>query len=225
MMMDTYNFLFATDSRLERFCIHLHAFPWAQGLAVREKSVGKILRIRDRSSNPAVKMQCNEALGLLGYSAPPRKRGIRILSIDGGGMRGLIALEMLKAIEHYTGQKIHETFDLVIVSFQNLKLYYKMEISIPLTFSLRNYTAFFVQICGVSTGAIIASFLGFHKKSILEVEETYNTIGFKIFTQNILEGNFSINHGVQLYNYVVAFKFQFYYIFTLTTHTSHQTMY
>jgi len=83
---------------------------------VREKSVGKILKIRDKSSNGAVKMQCDEALGLLGYSSPPRKRGIRILSIDGGGMRGLIALEILKAIEHYTGQRIHETFDLVIIT-------------------------------------------------------------------------------------------------------------
>jgi hypothetical protein len=39
-----------------------------------------------------------------------------------------------------------------------------------------------------STGAIIASFLGFHKKSIAEIEETYTTLGFKIFTQNILDG-------------------------------------
>ena len=70
-------------------------------------------------------------------------------------MRGLIALEVLKAIEHNTGQRIHETFDL---------------------------------ICGVSTGAIIASFLGFHKKSIRDVENTYSDLGFKIFTQNILEG-------------------------------------
>ena len=76
-------------------------------------------------------------------------------------MRGLIALEVLKAIEKNTGQRIHETFDL---------------------------------ICGVSTGAIIASFLGFHKKSILDVESTYSDLGFKIFTQNILEGNAFISN-------------------------------
>ena len=46
----------------------------------------------------------------------------------------------------------------------------------------------FDLIVGVSTGAIIASFLGFHKKSIQEVEETYKKIGSKIFTQNQLDG-------------------------------------
>ena len=141
--------------RLERFCEHMHACPWAQGLAVRLKAIGKIFWIRDRSKNQSVTLQCNEALALLGHVSPPPNRGIRILSIDGGGMRGLIALEILKAIELQTGQRIHETFDL---------------------------------ICGVSTGAIMASFLGFHKKSILDVEKTYSTLGFKIFTQNFLEG-------------------------------------
>ena len=43
-------------------------------------------------------------------------------------------------------------------------------------------------ICGVSTGAIIASFLAFHKKTIPEVEKTYKEIGSKIFTQSWLEG-------------------------------------
>ncbi len=43
-------------------------------------------------------------------------------------------------------------------------------------------------ICGVSTGAIIASFLGFHKISIPEIINTYNTIGKKVFKQSVLEG-------------------------------------
>lgn len=93
---------------MENFCLHLHAYPWAQGLAVREKAVGKILSIRDGSQSDAIKVQCDEALGLVGYCPPPRSRGIRILSIDGGGMRGLIALEMLKTFELHTGKKIFE---------------------------------------------------------------------------------------------------------------------
>jgi hypothetical protein len=48
-----------------------------------------------------VSVQCNEALALLGYFRPPPSRGIRILSIDGGGMRGFIALEALKASLEY----------------------------------------------------------------------------------------------------------------------------
>ena len=154
--LDTIMNNFEITPRLERFCNHLHAHPWDLGRAVRLKATGKVLSIRDRAANESVRLQCNEALALIGYVSPPPKRGIRILSIDGGGMRGLIALEMLRTLEHFTGRRIHENFDL---------------------------------ICGVSTGAIIAAFIGFHKKSIPEIEETYSTLGFKIFTQNILEGN------------------------------------
>lgn len=98
---------------MESFCIHMHAYPWVQGLAVREKAIGKILYIKDKSKSEAVKVQCDEALGLVGYSSPPQSRGIRILSIDGGGMRGLIAIEMLKTFELQTGKRIYEVLHLL----------------------------------------------------------------------------------------------------------------
>ena len=43
-------------------------------------------------------------------------------------------------------------------------------------------------ICGVSTGAIIASFLGFHKKTIDEIEDIYRRLGQEIFTRNLIKG-------------------------------------
>ena len=149
--------------RLERFCEHMYKHTWSLGRAIRLKAPGKIMSIYDKTQNESVKLQCIEALALIGYSLPPPKRGIRILSIDGGGMRGIIALEILKAIEDFTGHRIYQNFDL---------------------------------ICGVSTGAIIASFLGFHKKSISEIEETYQTLGFKIFTQSLLEGRLNLSYSV-----------------------------
>jgi len=38
----------------------------------------------------------------------------KILSIDGGGLRGLIPLLVLKEVEKITGKKIHELFDLIV---------------------------------------------------------------------------------------------------------------
>ena len=51
----------ANDSRclrrLEIFCAHLHQYPYAKGVAVRENAVGELLYIRSKTSNASVKIQ------------------------------------------------------------------------------------------------------------------------------------------------------------------------
>lgn len=42
---------------------------------------------------------------------PDTKPGCRVLFLDGGGVRGLILVEMLMEIERRTGRKITELFD------------------------------------------------------------------------------------------------------------------
>lgn len=44
---------------------------------------------------------------------PISDRGVRVLSMDGGGMRGLATIQMLRRIEAGTGRRIHELFDLI----------------------------------------------------------------------------------------------------------------
>ncbi|KAL6546732.1 Phospholipase A I [Orobanche minor] len=41
------------------------------------------------------------------------KRGLRMLTMDGGGMKGLATVKILKEIEKGTGKQIHELFDLI----------------------------------------------------------------------------------------------------------------
>ncbi|XP_020257125.1 phospholipase A I [Asparagus officinalis] len=55
----------------------------------------------------------NEALRRALRGKPIGKRGLRILSMDGGGMKGLSTVKMLKQIEQGTGKRIHELFDLI----------------------------------------------------------------------------------------------------------------
>ncbi|XP_027205645.2 calcium-independent phospholipase A2-gamma-like [Dermatophagoides pteronyssinus] len=54
-----------------------------------------------------------QILSLLGHADPPKGRGIRVLSIDGGGTRGLLVIEILRQIEQSYGQPIHKIFDLI----------------------------------------------------------------------------------------------------------------
>jgi calcium-independent phospholipase A2-gamma len=52
-------------------------------------------------------------LGLCGYVNPPKASGIRILSIDGGGTRGIMALEVLTELEKHLGGNLCDHFDII----------------------------------------------------------------------------------------------------------------
>lgn len=72
-----------------------------------------MLRIFTHTENSEVKATIREAFAIIGHNGPLPARGIRILTIDGGGTRGLLVIEMLKKLEELTGKRIHELFDLV----------------------------------------------------------------------------------------------------------------
>lgn len=71
------------------------------------------MRIREHTKNPDMIELINETFALLGYCDPLPSPGIRILSMDGGGIRGLLVVEMLRKLEELTGKKVYELFDLI----------------------------------------------------------------------------------------------------------------
>lgn len=52
----------------------------------QEKAIPCLLRLR-QAEDPSLKAAVREALTLVGYTNPVKGRGIRVLSIDGGGTR------------------------------------------------------------------------------------------------------------------------------------------
>ncbi len=52
----------------------------------QEKVIPCLLRLK-QANDPGLRAAVREALALVGYHAPVKGRGIRILSIDGGGLR------------------------------------------------------------------------------------------------------------------------------------------
>lgn len=74
------------------------------------------------TSNPSISKAAIRALAILGENEYLRravrgrsvgKQGLCILSMDGGGMRGLATVQMLRRLEEGTGKRIHEMFDLI----------------------------------------------------------------------------------------------------------------
>ncbi|KAM3588270.1 uncharacterized protein V6R79_025161 [Siganus canaliculatus] len=99
-------------SRVEELSCHLQEFPETRGVAVKEKALPCLLRLRQARDLP-LQAAVREALALVGYSDPVKGRGIRVLAIDGGGTRGLLALQTLHKLQNLTGKPIHQLFDYI----------------------------------------------------------------------------------------------------------------
>lgn len=98
---------------LQRLNKHLIHYEEAIGACVMEGAIPLILRLRSTTQDRMLKSQINQSLALLGHADPPKGKGIRILSIDGGGIRGVVILEVLRELENLTGKPVHKMFDLI----------------------------------------------------------------------------------------------------------------
>ncbi|XP_061663278.1 calcium-independent phospholipase A2-gamma [Syngnathoides biaculeatus] len=99
-------------SRVEELSCHLLEFPETRGVAVKEKAIPCLLRLR-QATDLRLQAAVRESLALVGYTEPVKGRGIRVLAIDGGGTRGLLALQTLLKLENLTGKRVHQLFDYI----------------------------------------------------------------------------------------------------------------
>ncbi|CAH2058302.1 unnamed protein product, partial [Iphiclides podalirius] len=105
--------------RTEHFIDHLQQYPEARDYAIKEGAVRALLRVQNKLCDDSpvtveVKGIVNEALALMGYTGPTKGPGPNILSIDGGGIRGIIAIEILRHLERMTGRRVQDMFDYII---------------------------------------------------------------------------------------------------------------
>ncbi|XP_071133254.1 calcium-independent phospholipase A2-gamma-like [Mytilus edulis] len=98
--------------RTEDLCTHLIQFPDSRTTAMKEKCLPTLLRLH-KTKHRQLKAEVSQALSLVGYVHPPKGKGVRVLSIDGGGTRGVIALQTLKMIQEQCKTDITKCFDYV----------------------------------------------------------------------------------------------------------------
>ncbi|XP_055477047.1 calcium-independent phospholipase A2-gamma isoform X1 [Psammomys obesus] len=99
-------------TRVEELTFHLLEFPEGKGVAVKEKVIPYLLRLR-QIKDETLQAAVREILALIGYVDPVKGRGIRILTIDGGGTRGVVALQTLRKLVELTQKPIHQLFDYI----------------------------------------------------------------------------------------------------------------
>ncbi|XP_059048819.1 calcium-independent phospholipase A2-gamma-like, partial [Achroia grisella] len=104
--------------RIEHFIDHLQQYPEARDYAIKEGAVRALLRVQDKLSDEAISKELGgvvcEALALVGHAGAWRGRGPSVLAIDGGGVRGLAAIHLLRRLEALTGRRVHQLFDLIV---------------------------------------------------------------------------------------------------------------
>ncbi|XP_032855731.2 calcium-independent phospholipase A2-gamma isoform X1 [Tyto alba] len=99
-------------SRVEELTYHLLEFPESRGVAIKEKLIPCLLRLR-QANDESLQAAVRETLAIIGYTDPVKGWGIRVLAIDGGGTRGLVALQTLRKLEELTGKPVHQLFDYI----------------------------------------------------------------------------------------------------------------
>ena len=76
-------------------------------------SSSSVLRLRMAAVRVLAILGENEVVQRAVGREPVGSRGLRILSLDGGGMKGIATVKLLRQLEQRIGLRIHEAFDLI----------------------------------------------------------------------------------------------------------------
>ena len=91
----------------------LSMFPWLiESENFRVTALRKLRMLGNEEETVGVLVR--ECKARLGEREMLNSPGVRILSLDGGGMRGVATLLMLEELEKITGAKTHQMFDLIV---------------------------------------------------------------------------------------------------------------
>nr|XP_023649392.1 renin isoform X2 [Paramormyrops kingsleyae] len=157
---------------------HLIRHPACRAVVWQEKAVVALLSQRRRlADNQELQCAISEALALIGYTDPVKGRGIRVLSIDGGGTRGIVPLHVLKQLEEATGKPVHQLFDYIC-----------------------GVSTVSCVTCMYVTGAVVGFLLGLARMPLDECEELYHRFGSEVFQQNALVGTMKMGFTHSYYD-------------------------
>lgn len=168
--------------------------PGARAALARAASGATVRRSGAEGGDAAgcpVQRAASRALRALGDNAalcsalgrPPCRvpsRGLRILAMDGGGMRGLATLRQLEDIENRTGRSIWELFDLICGTSTGGSACGRHCVDIPsFVLFVCLFSAFFScpNACSV-----LAAALGVHRHSTDCCEALYRHLGAQVFS-------------------------------------------
>nr|XP_026695112.1 calcium-independent phospholipase A2-gamma-like [Ciona intestinalis] len=107
------NSMLTLSQRVEELKDHLMRFPDTRITAVKENAIREIMHIYRTTYDKDLIPVLRVTLAMLGAVDPPKRKGIRILTIDGGGCRGVLSVEIFRRLVELSGQPIHEMFDYI----------------------------------------------------------------------------------------------------------------
>uniref|UniRef100_A0A0K0F2B5 Calcium-independent phospholipase A2-gamma (inferred by orthology to a human protein) n=1 Tax=Strongyloides venezuelensis TaxID=75913 RepID=A0A0K0F2B5_STRVS len=99
-------------SRIQELTSHIQEFRSSRIVAMKDQLlIEYLINLVNTRTDIKIREEARKCLSILGNSPPLKSLGIRILSIDGGGTKGMAGLTILGAIEKASGKRIYELYD------------------------------------------------------------------------------------------------------------------